>query len=77
MVHEGWQKAVGGHNMFKVVKKLKLLKKLIQKVVMRHGNFHERVVSLCHELDEVQKALDNDHTLSALREERGYMLTGF
>nr|GEX70134.1 hypothetical protein [Tanacetum cinerariifolium] len=49
----GIDKVIEGHNMFKSVKKLKLLKKPLRKLVMRQGNLHERVNSLRDEPDEV------------------------
>ncbi|GJY17397.1 uncharacterized protein Tco_0388888, partial [Tanacetum coccineum] len=77
LVLEGWQKVIKGYNMFKIVKKLKLLKKPLRKLVMRQGNLHERVNSLRHELDEVQRALDKDPTSHVLREEEAIYLKTF
>ncbi|GJS97727.1 hypothetical protein Tco_0804695 [Tanacetum coccineum] len=53
-------KNVEGHNIFQVVSKLKSLKKLFCKLLHDHGNLHDCVLKLRHELDEVQKALDLD-----------------
>ncbi|GJX24671.1 hypothetical protein Tco_0230967 [Tanacetum coccineum] len=77
LVEEGWKHEVNGYNMFKVVKKLRLLKKSMRKLVMNHGNLHARVVSLRHELDEVQKALDKDPSSNILREEEALYLKAF
>ncbi|GJW58409.1 hypothetical protein Tco_0105140 [Tanacetum coccineum] len=61
--------------MFKLVKKLRLLKNPIRKLMHWQGNLHNRVEKLRHELDEVQKALDKNPTSSVLREEEAAYLT--
>nr|GEY00044.1 hypothetical protein [Tanacetum cinerariifolium] len=60
---------VDGHNMFKVVSKLKILKKPLRKLLHDQGNLHERVNKLRLELDAVQKALDSNPADPILREE--------
>ncbi|GKB61095.1 sodium/hydrogen exchanger 6, partial [Tanacetum coccineum] len=56
----GWSNSVSGFWMFKVVKRLKSLKKPFRNLMYDQGNLHENVKKLRHELDEVQKALDID-----------------
>ncbi|GJT54711.1 hypothetical protein Tco_0989765 [Tanacetum coccineum] len=77
LVEEGWKTMVSGHTMFKVVKKMRLLKKPIRKLVMNQGNLHSRVVALRQELDEVQKSLDKDPLSTILREEEAFYLKSF
>ncbi|GJY93832.1 RNA-directed DNA polymerase, eukaryota, reverse transcriptase zinc-binding domain protein [Tanacetum coccineum] len=60
IVATGWSNSVSGFWMFKVVKRLKSLKKPFRNLMYDQGNLHENVKKLRHELDEVQKALDID-----------------
>ncbi|GKD80429.1 hypothetical protein Tco_1347268 [Tanacetum coccineum] len=60
VISNSWNVSMDGYNMFKVVSKLKALKKPLRKLVYDQGNLHERVNKLRLELDEVQKALDTD-----------------
>ncbi|GKF83336.1 hypothetical protein Tco_0244992, partial [Tanacetum coccineum] len=53
-----WAVNVHGYHMYRVVKKMKLLKKPLRKLLKDQGNLHNRVSNLRVELDEVQKALD-------------------
>nr|GEY84085.1 zinc finger, CCHC-type [Tanacetum cinerariifolium] len=56
--------------MFKVVSKMCALKKPFRKLLHDHGNLHECVSKLRHELDVVQKALDLNPADLNLREEK-------
>ncbi|GJZ91194.1 hypothetical protein Tco_0663121 [Tanacetum coccineum] len=49
----------------------------IRKLLHAQGNIHDRVTKLRTELDEVQTALDRNHTSTMLREEDGVYLTAF
>ncbi|GKC22183.1 hypothetical protein Tco_1024333, partial [Tanacetum coccineum] len=60
VVKNGWQNSVSGFWMYKVVNRLKLLKKPLRKLLYNHGNIHDNVKKLRYELDEAQKALDSD-----------------
>ncbi|GJS15904.1 RNA-directed DNA polymerase, eukaryota, reverse transcriptase zinc-binding domain protein [Tanacetum coccineum] len=62
VVNEGWLLQVSGFFMFRVVKKLKNLKKPLRKLLFAQGNLNENVKSLRLELDHVQKDLDADPT---------------
>ncbi|GJW05648.1 RNA-directed DNA polymerase, eukaryota, reverse transcriptase zinc-binding domain protein [Tanacetum coccineum] len=62
---------------FKVVKKLKSLKKPFRKLMHEQGNLHKRVIRLRNELDEVQKALDHDPANSELRDEEAVYVQAF
>ncbi|GJY38425.1 3-ketoacyl-CoA synthase 11-like protein [Tanacetum coccineum] len=68
---------VDGHNMYKVVKKMKDLKKLLRKLLHDLGNLHERVQNLRVELDTVQKDLDARPDDPILRDEEAVYLKAF
>ncbi|GJX41003.1 hypothetical protein Tco_0255993 [Tanacetum coccineum] len=77
VVTNGWQISVSGFWMFKVVKRLKLLKKPLRKLLYDQGNLHKNVKRLRHELDEAQRALDSDPGNLELREEEAAYLQAF
>nr|GEU87520.1 hypothetical protein [Tanacetum cinerariifolium] len=56
---------------------MKALKKPFRKLVHDHGNLHDRVNKLRHELDEVQKALDRNTNDAVLREEEAVYVKAF
>ncbi|GJX29863.1 hypothetical protein Tco_0237942, partial [Tanacetum coccineum] len=60
LIASGWNNQCEGHNMFRVVQKLKALKKPLRKLLQDQGNLHTRVNELRVELDAVQRALDLD-----------------
>ncbi|XP_071739373.1 uncharacterized protein [Rutidosis leptorrhynchoides] len=60
VVEEEWQANVQGHLMYRVVKKLRNLKKPIRKLMWSKGNLHDRVLRCRGVLDDARKALDND-----------------
>ncbi|GJV00879.1 hypothetical protein Tco_1330149 [Tanacetum coccineum] len=68
---------VDGHNMYQIATKLKSLKKPFHRLLHEQGNLHDRVNRLRHELDEVQKALDNNLADSNLRDEEEIYLKAF
>nr|GEV67909.1 RNA-directed DNA polymerase, eukaryota, reverse transcriptase zinc-binding domain protein [Tanacetum cinerariifolium] len=72
-----WNVDVSGCNMYKVVSKLKKLKKPLRKLLHDQGNIHERVSKLRTEFDEIQKALDLNPVDSMLREEEAVYLHAF
>nr|GEW92336.1 hypothetical protein [Tanacetum cinerariifolium] len=72
-----WNAHIDGRNMFKVVSKMKLLKKPLQKLLQDQGNLHERVNKLRSELDEVQKAFDKNPANPILREEECLYVQAF
>ncbi|GJR89610.1 uncharacterized protein Tco_0213621 [Tanacetum coccineum] len=72
-----WAVNVHGYHMYRVVKKMKLLKKPLRKLLKDQGNLHNRVSNLRVELDEVQKALDLDPFNATLREEEAVYLKAF
>ncbi|GJU37331.1 RNA-directed DNA polymerase, eukaryota, reverse transcriptase zinc-binding domain protein [Tanacetum coccineum] len=72
-----WNNSVPGHSMFQVTSKLKALKKPLRKLVHDHGNLHDWVNKLRHELDEVQKALDLRPDDQNLHEEEAVYVQAF
>ncbi|PWA56744.1 RNA-directed DNA polymerase, eukaryota, Reverse transcriptase zinc-binding domain protein [Artemisia annua] len=50
-VKEFWDMDVSGFHMYKVVSKLKSLKKPLRKLLYNEGNIHDKVIKLQHELD--------------------------
>ncbi|GJV03616.1 hypothetical protein Tco_1337185 [Tanacetum coccineum] len=72
-----WNISVPGYSMFQVTSKLKALKKPLRKLVHDHGNLHDWVNKLRHELDEVQKALDLRHDDQNLHEEEAVYVQAF
>ncbi|GKA14991.1 hypothetical protein Tco_0694738 [Tanacetum coccineum] len=58
-----------GFWMFRLVKKLKQLKKPLRKLLYDYGNIHDNVIRLRTELDRVQTDLDLDPFNNELREE--------
>ncbi|GJZ97902.1 cation/H(+) antiporter 24-like protein [Tanacetum coccineum] len=69
--------SVSGFWMFKVVKRLKFLKKTLRKLLYDHGNIYENVKKLRNELDDAQMALDSDPNNVELREEEAAYLQAF
>nr|GEU40024.1 hypothetical protein [Tanacetum cinerariifolium] len=69
VVREGWSSHVSGFDMFRVVKKLKGLKKPIRKMMYDKGNLHANVIRLHGKLDRLQTDLDNDLSNASIREE--------
>ncbi|GJV31218.1 hypothetical protein Tco_1391618 [Tanacetum coccineum] len=77
VVKEGWNKAMSGFHMYKLVHKLKHLKKPLRKLLIDKGNLHENVKRLRHELDTVQRDLDRDPLNVILREEETLYIQAF
>ncbi|GKE56091.1 RNA-directed DNA polymerase, eukaryota, reverse transcriptase zinc-binding domain protein, partial [Tanacetum coccineum] len=77
VVLDGWNVNVSGFHMFKVVQRLKNLKKPIRKMLYDHGNIHENVKRLRVELDKVQRDLDLDPFNNDLRDEEAAYVQAF
>nr|XP_043612922.1 uncharacterized protein LOC122584908 [Erigeron canadensis] len=77
LVANAWQDDIGGHNMFKVVKKLRSLKRPLRKILFQQGNLHARVDQCRADLDEIQAEIDKDPTNSGLREKETIVLKKF
>ena len=76
-VKEYWNTPISGFFMFKVITKIKLLKKLLCQMLYLEGNIHENVKRLRHGLDTVQCALDLDPTNIDIRKEEAAYLKAF
>ncbi|GJZ23441.1 hypothetical protein Tco_0560900 [Tanacetum coccineum] len=77
VVSEGWLKHVSGFHMFRVVKKLKGLKKPIRKLMYNKGNLHANVIRLRDNLDRLQTNLDKDPSNVRLREDEATTVIAF
>ncbi|GJY03648.1 hypothetical protein Tco_0369588 [Tanacetum coccineum] len=77
VIKHNWKVHIDGHNMFKVVSKLKRMKKPLLKLLHDHGNLHDRVNKLSIELDQVQTALDLNPADANLRDEESIYLQAF
>ena len=76
-VKEVWDTNVSGFFMYRVVCKLKLLKKPLRGLLFSEGNIHENVIKLRHELDTVQRALDVDPFNMDVREDEAVYLNAY
>ncbi|GJU77454.1 hypothetical protein Tco_1274524 [Tanacetum coccineum] len=77
VVMEGWSMQVSGFHMYRVVQKLKNLKKPIRKLLYEKGNLHKNVNLLRDDLDRVQTCLDMDPFNTSLREEEANTIAAF
>ncbi|GKA88788.1 hypothetical protein Tco_0810552 [Tanacetum coccineum] len=68
VVKEGWNQYISGFHMYRVVRKLKSLKKPFRKLLYEKGNLHANVTRLRADLDSIQTALDADPFNVSLRE---------
>ncbi|GJZ00480.1 RNA-directed DNA polymerase, eukaryota, reverse transcriptase zinc-binding domain protein [Tanacetum coccineum] len=60
VVRDGWEKQFSGFYMFRVVHRLKHMKKPLRKLLYEKGNLHVNVFRLRDELDRIQTDLDAD-----------------
>nr|GEU70550.1 hypothetical protein [Tanacetum cinerariifolium] len=74
---DGWKLEVSGFWMYKVIKRLKVLKKPLRKLLYDHGNIHDNVKKLRKELDEAQIELDSDPNNIEKREMEATVLKAF
>ncbi|GJY21769.1 hypothetical protein Tco_0394335 [Tanacetum coccineum] len=63
--------------MYRVVKKLKSLKKPLRQLLYEKGNLHENVIKLRFELDRVQSDLDLDMFNNDLRDKEAIYVRAF
>ncbi|GJZ69373.1 RNA-directed DNA polymerase, eukaryota, reverse transcriptase zinc-binding domain protein [Tanacetum coccineum] len=77
LVEKIWNIDLEGHNMFKLITKLRALKGPIRKLLKLQGNLFDKVVKLREELEEIQTALDKDPTNTELRVEESHYLKAF
>ncbi|GJV30013.1 hypothetical protein Tco_1386461 [Tanacetum coccineum] len=77
VVKEGWGSHLSGFHMYKVVKKLKILKKPLRKLFYDQGNLHENMNKLHIKLEHLQTDLDSDPSNQVLREEEAAYVSAF
>ncbi|GJX99397.1 retrovirus-related pol polyprotein from transposon TNT 1-94 [Tanacetum coccineum] len=68
VVKDVWDQHICGFHMFRVVKKLKCLKKPLRKLLYEKGNLNANVVRIRADLDSIQASLDVDPFNATLRE---------
>ncbi|GKA88883.1 RNA-directed DNA polymerase, eukaryota, reverse transcriptase zinc-binding domain protein [Tanacetum coccineum] len=68
VVEENWNVDIKGYAMFKLVKRLKAMKKHMRRLNRRNGNVFDKVKFLKTKLSRVQECLDKDPSSSLLRE---------
>ncbi|GJV33731.1 protein LAZ1, partial [Tanacetum coccineum] len=77
-IHFTWnQKPRGEGGLLKKLDRIMGNLEFLRKLIHDQGNLHDRVNKLRHELDEVQKALDLNPTVSVLREEEAVYVHAF
>nr|GEW53521.1 hypothetical protein [Tanacetum cinerariifolium] len=76
-VMNGWSEQVSGFSIFKVVQKMRHLKKPLQKLLFDKGNLHENVKQLRNKLDTVQARLDDDPFNVDIRDEEASTVAAF
>ncbi|GKA99270.1 RNA-directed DNA polymerase, eukaryota, reverse transcriptase zinc-binding domain protein [Tanacetum coccineum] len=77
IVNETWNIDVSGFFMFRIVKKLKFMKKPFRKLMYDKGNLHANVDRLRGELDQIQSDLDKDPFNQNLREREAVCVVEF
>nr|XP_043619797.1 uncharacterized protein LOC122591602 [Erigeron canadensis] len=77
LVSLGWKDNVKGVHMYRVVAKLKALKRPLKRLMFEQGNLHKNVEKLRVELDEVQRAMDKDASNLFIREDHAAILNAY
>nr|GEY15066.1 hypothetical protein [Tanacetum cinerariifolium] len=72
-----WDHYISGFHMYRVVKKLKNLKKPFRKLLYEKGDLHANVNRLHNDLDAIQTSLDTDPFNVALREKKANYIVEF
>ncbi|GJZ52112.1 RNA-directed DNA polymerase, eukaryota, reverse transcriptase zinc-binding domain protein, partial [Tanacetum coccineum] len=67
LVEEKWNKEVEGFAMFRLVKKLKAMKPVMNNLNWKNGNLNEKVKKLKKALDDIQNSIDKDPYNDSLR----------
>lgn len=76
-VQEVWKEDIEGFNMYKVVKKMKMLKSKLTKLSWQNGNVFQRVVKLRNKLENIQKEVDMNPHNAELKKESCLVLEEF
>ncbi|XP_071739552.1 uncharacterized protein [Rutidosis leptorrhynchoides] len=77
IVYKVWYRALVGHRMYQVVRKLRDLKKPLRKLMRVQGNLHEKVTKLKEELNEAQLNLDRNPHSTHAREAQSKLLSAY
>ncbi|XP_035843934.1 uncharacterized protein LOC110932523 [Helianthus annuus] len=70
----GWKVDVEGVHMYKVVKKLKVMKSPLRKLLQSQGNLHKKVVDTRRELENIQAQIDSDPPNYSLHEREAIIM---
>ncbi|GKF75323.1 RNA-directed DNA polymerase, eukaryota, reverse transcriptase zinc-binding domain protein, partial [Tanacetum coccineum] len=76
-VRNMWGMEVRGFFMFRVVKRLKCMKKPLRKLLYEKGNLHANVIKLRADLDLIQVSLDKDPFNPLLRTQEAACVNNF
>nr|GEX53047.1 zinc knuckle CX2CX4HX4C [Tanacetum cinerariifolium] len=74
---EIWSMEISGFLMYRIVKKLKNMKKPLRILLFEKGNLHANVIRLRAELDQIQSSLDKDPFNFNLREQEAACVVDF
>ncbi|KAK1431835.1 hypothetical protein QVD17_08545 [Tagetes erecta] len=77
IVKKGWECNVNGVPQFRLVKRLKGLKKEFRLLLFKQGHIHEKVVNLRKELEDTQSLIESDPHDGGLREKEAKYLKEF
>ncbi|GJS30643.1 sugar transport protein 13, partial [Tanacetum coccineum] len=77
IVKDSWCNNVSGFFMYRIVKKLKTMKKPLRKLLYEKGNLHDNVIHLRSYLDQIQTLIDKDPFNSILREKEADCVVEF
>ncbi|GJV68037.1 putative RNA-directed DNA polymerase, eukaryota, reverse transcriptase zinc-binding domain protein [Tanacetum coccineum] len=77
VIGTNWNIHFEGYAMYRLVQKMKTLKKPLCKLLHDQGNLHDRVNKLRIELDEVHEAIDLDPLNNNIRDEEAVYLQAF
>nr|GFB69864.1 hypothetical protein [Tanacetum cinerariifolium] len=77
VVKAEWDHYISGFHMYRVVKKLKNLRKPFQKLLYEKGDLHANVNRLRNDLDAIQTSLDTGPFNVALREKEATCIVEF
>ncbi|GJU01387.1 hypothetical protein Tco_1111725 [Tanacetum coccineum] len=77
VIKEEWTHYISGFHMYRVVKKLKNLKKPLRKLMYDKGNLHSNVTRLRDDLDVIQAAIDSDPFNMTFRDREAVCIADF
>ncbi|GKA59809.1 RNA-directed DNA polymerase, eukaryota, reverse transcriptase zinc-binding domain protein [Tanacetum coccineum] len=76
-VREAWKTEITGHMMYRIVKKMKLIKKVLNDLSWKDGNIFERVTKLRESLKESQTEVDKHPHCEIVKEKSCKLLSEY